>query len=210
MPSRQNGVVYVPPPFRMTDVEARAAIDAAGVGVLVTSDPAGGFDTCLLPWLLDGDRLLGHVARANPIWRNGGTALVTFVPAHGYVSPSWYPSNAEHGRVVPTWNYEMVVVHGELRSIDDPAVVHEVVSRLTEVHESRVGSTWKVTDAPDDFVDQQLRAVVGVEVGIRRIEGKAKLSQNRPSADAAGVAAATHDLPLGDAMRRAIDHRSDA
>jgi transcriptional regulator len=131
--------------------------------------------------------------------------------ADGYVSPSWYPSKAEHGKVVPTWNYELVHVHGTVRVHDDPAWVRLLVTDLTDRHESARYAPpdgWQVTDAPPDFIDAQLRAIVGVEVEISSIEAKRKLSQNRPDGDRTGVetALATSDRPgdsdVADAMRR--------
>jgi transcriptional regulator len=183
----------------MEERAARAAIAAAGVGLVVTATD-GELDAVPVPLLLDGDRLIGHVARGNPLWRRPGPVLVAFTPATGYVSPSWYPSKAEDPRVVPTWNYVTVLVHGRLTASDDPAVKRRVVEDLTVEHERRVGSDWRVDDAPEDFVDQMLGAIVGIEVTIDRVEGKAKLSQNRSASDVSAVASSTPDRPLREAM----------
>jgi transcriptional regulator len=134
-------------------------------------------------------RMTAHVARANPIWReaDGQPVLLVFQGPQAYVSPSWYASKAEHGKVVPTWNYTMVQAHGRLRAIDDPAWVRAFVTRLTQAHESGRPQPWHVTDAPDDFIAATQRAIVGIEIEVTRVEGKFKLSQNRSAEDRTGV-----------------------
>ncbi len=192
-------------------------VDDAAFGHLVTTGPDG-FASTSLPFLVDRDagvsgRLRGHVARANPHWRtiDGAATLVIFPLTDSYVSPSWYPSKAEHGKVVPTWNYELVHVHGTVHVHDDPEWVRVLVADLTQRHESaRSGPNppWQVTDAPSDYIAGQLRAIVGIEVEISSIEAKRKLSQNRPEADRSGVEAALAgsdrpaDLDVATAMRR--------
>lgn len=183
----QTERMYLPQAFAMSEAEARSVIQASGAALLVTHDPETGFDATLLPLLLRGDRLVGHVAKANPVWKRAGAVFVTFTPLDGYVSPSWYPSKREHGKVVPTWNYLTVHVHGTMQAHHDHAWLRQTVTDLTDVHESRIGSAWKVSDAPPSFIDAQLQAIVGVEISIDRIEGKAKLSQNRSATDAEGV-----------------------
>jgi transcriptional regulator len=133
--------------------------------------------------------LLGHVARNNEQWKvpAQGESLVIVRGADAYISPAWYQSKAEHGRVVPTWNYITAHVYGRLVVHDDPAWVEGLVRRLTAKHESGRAEPWSVDDAPERFVAGQLRAIVGLELEITRIEAKAKLSQNRPEADVAGV-----------------------
>jgi transcriptional regulator len=133
----------------------------------------------------------GHVAHANPIWSaaDGKAVLAVFQGPHAYISPSWYASKAEHGKVVPTWNYAVVHVHGVLTAIDDFAWFHAHASAMTERNEASVGKSWKVTDAPDDYIRNTARAIVGIEIAVERIEGKWKMSQNRSAADRAGVAA---------------------
>jgi len=137
----------------------------------------------------DAWRMTAHVARANPLWReaDGQPVLLVFQGPQAYVSPSWYASKAEHGKVVPTWNYTMVQVHGRLRAIDDPAWVHAFVTRLTGVHESGRPMPWHVTDAPADYIAATQRAIVGIEIEVARVEGKFKLSQNRSAEDRTGV-----------------------
>jgi transcriptional regulator len=200
--------MYRPTAFDVADErELFDLVEAASFGHLVTAGPDG-FDATGLPFLLDphaGPRghLRGHVARANPQWRaaNGARAFVLFPLVDGYVSPSWYPSKAEHGKVVPTWNYEVVHVHGTVTVHDDVDWVRALVTELTDRHETvRAGDRpWAVTDAPPQFIDIQLRAIVGVEVEIERIEGKRKLSQNRSDSDRAGIVDALAGSPhLGD------------
>lgn len=135
--------------------------------------------------------LRGHVARANPAWRLCGQAracLVMFQGVQGYVTPNWYPSKREHGKVVPTWNYAVVHAHGHARAIDDAAWLRANVQALTSQHEAREAAPWHVADAPADYIDQMLKAIVGIEIVIERLEGKWKTSQNRPPADREGVA----------------------
>jgi transcriptional regulator len=134
--------------------------------------------------------LRAHVARANPVWRDGaGDALVIFQGPALYVTPSWYPSKREGGKVVPTWNYAVVHASGVLRAIDDATWLRAFVTRLTDRHEGRRAAPWKVTDAPADYVDKMLTAIVGIELPVARLVGKWKVSQNRPAADRAGVIA---------------------
>jgi transcriptional regulator len=210
--------MYRPAAFDVEDLdEMLAMVDQAALGHLVTTGPDG-FASTSLPFLVDREAgpsgiLRGHVARANPHWRtiDGADTLVIFSLADGYVSPSWYPSKLEHGKVVPTWNYELVHVHGTVRVHDDPEWVRTLVTDLTDRHESaRSGSPerWQVTDAPASFIDGQLRAIVGIEVEISSIEAKRKLSQNRPEGDRVGVETALTesdrpgDHDVATAMRR--------
>jgi transcriptional regulator len=173
-------------------------IEAHSLGALVTSSASGELFATHLPWLVDRTRgehgtLRGHLARANPHHRlpragaDDGEALVIFAGHDAYVRPGWYASKAEHGRVVPTWNYVAVHAYGTLRFIDDAAVVRELVESLTARHEMVRPKSWHVSDAPDEYVRQQLKAIVGVELTITRLEGKWKMSQNRPDADIDGV-----------------------
>jgi len=133
--------------------------------------------------------LRGHVARANPLWRRAGAAaLAVFTGPEAYISPGWYASKREHGKVVPTWNYTMVQARGTLRSIDDAPWLRALVGRLTEQHEADQATPWQVSDAPDDFVQQMLRAIVGIEIPLTSLVGKWKISQNRSAADREGTA----------------------
>jgi transcriptional regulator len=164
-----------------------------------------------IPLLLDPERgehgtLVGHVARANPVWREHRPevdALAVFAGAQSYVSPSYYPSKRQTGMVVPTWNYAVVHAWGALRIIDDADWLRAFVIRLTDTQESGKHLPWKVTDAPDAFIEKQLQAIVGIEIPIRRIEGKWKVSQNRPAADREGVAAGLHSAGDAQAMQMA-------
>ncbi len=137
----------------------------------------------------EGWRITGHVARANTLWReaDGQPVLLVFQGPQGYVSPNWYPSKAQHGKAVPTWNYAMVQVHGTLRAIDDAAWLRAFVTRLTERNEGGRTAPWHVTDAPPDYIDAMLKAIVGIEIEVARVEGKFKLSQNRSAEDRTGV-----------------------
>jgi transcriptional regulator len=185
-------------------------------GDLVTAGPAG-LTVSMIPFLYDpaprpSGRLLGHLARPNPQWKeaDGREALVLVHGPDGYVSPSWYAAKREHGRVVPTWNYVIVAVHGTLRVHDDPEWTRDVVERLTVAHEGDRAEPWAVSDAPDAYIDGQLRAIVAVEVEIDRIDAKWKLSQNRSAADVEGVIAgladgSDDDRALADAMGKARD-----
>lgn len=198
------GGVYTPPGFAIDHDAALAVIDTCDLAAVVVTDPEGGFEATWLPLLRDGHRLLGHVAKANPIWRHEGPAMAMFRTIDGYVSPSWYASKHEHGKVVPTWNYVAVHAHGPLRAVADAAFLRDVVARLTRRHETRIGSDWQVSDAPADFIDSMLRNIVGIEITLERVEGKAKLSQNRSAADVAGVIAANPN-----AMGAAVAHARD-
>jgi transcriptional regulator len=134
--------------------------------------------------------LRGHLARANgqlAALRQGSEALVIFQGLQAYVSPSWYPSKGEHGKVVPTWNYVAVHAWGAPRVIDDPAWLLRLVGELTDAHERDRASPWAVSDAPEEFIDGMLKAIVGIEIPIDRIEGKWKVSQNRSEPDRRGV-----------------------
>jgi transcriptional regulator len=206
--------VYVPASFAADDATVRELLAHHGAADLVTST-ASGLVASFLPFLHDphaGEHgaLLGHLARTNDQWRAvpEGEALVIVRGPDAYISPSWYPSKAEHGRVVPTWNYLTAHVYGRLVVHDDPVWVEDVVRRLTAKHESGRADPWSVDDAPPSFVAGQLRAIVGVELRITRIEAKAKLSQNRPAADRDGVVAgltAQGDTASADAVRTALD-----
>ncbi|MEO6408594.1 MAG: FMN-binding negative transcriptional regulator, partial [Burkholderiaceae bacterium] len=167
------------------------------LGLLVTRSGDGALAADAIPWLLDVEAdgthtLRGHVARANPVWREARgdvDSLVVFQGPQAYVSPSLYASKAEHGKVVPTWNYIMVQARGRFEPMDDAAWTLALVTRLTERHESTRAAAWAVSDAPAEFVDSMLRAIVGVQLRVESISGKWKVSQNRSVADQAGVRA---------------------
>ncbi|MHB1501321.1 MAG: FMN-binding negative transcriptional regulator [Candidatus Dormibacteria bacterium] len=205
--------VHVPAAFAEERLEAiAAAVRAAMIGEVITLG-AHGLQATPIPMLLEpGDEygsLVGHMSRANPQWRDfdpAVEALVVFRPADAYVSPSLYASKAEHGRVVPTWNYLTVHAWGPLVVHDDRAWVGDLVRRLTDQHEALRPQPWSVNDAPGEFVEAQLRAIVGIEIPVSRLQAKAKLSQNRPQSDIGGVIAGLSggrdsDRRVADAMR---------
>jgi len=186
--------MYVPKAFAVDD---RAALDAVirdnGFGLLVTQGDGRPFATHL-PFLLEGDSLVAHMARANPQWRDfavageagGAEALCVFQGPHAYVSPRWYAA----GNAVPTWNYVAVHVYGVPQIVDDPAVVYDQMARLTAAYEMGSEAPWDLAGADRDTIDGMLRAIVAFRVPITRIEGKFKLNQNRDAADRRGVVAA--------------------
>src|ERR1700753_497663 len=187
--------MYVPAHFAMDDAEVQALLEHHGAADLITVTGQGLLAT-MLPFVFDRaigphGALLGHVARNNDQWKvpAQGDSLVIVRGADAYISPGWYESKREHGRVVPTWNYITAHVYGRLAIHDDPAWVEDLVRRLTAKHEAFRAEPWSVDDAPETFVAGQLRALVGAGREISRIETKAKLSQNRPEADVAGVIA---------------------
>lgn len=187
--------MYIPAHFAADDETVRDLLTHHGAADLITPT-AEGLVATMLPMLYDehtGEHgvLLGHVARNNDHWRlpPTGESLVVMHGPDAYVTPSWYASKREHGRVVPTWNYVTAHVYGELVVHDDTEWLESLVRRLTEKHEADRGAPWSVDDAPEKFVAGQLRAIVGVELRISRISAKAKLSQNRPEADVEGVVA---------------------
>jgi transcriptional regulator len=187
--------MYAPKHFEETRVEVlHDLIRSYPFGALVTMTPDG-LDANHIPFEIDPapgpfGTLRGHVARANPVWRDrapDAAALVIFQGVDSYVSPSWYPTKMETGKVVPTWNYVVVHAHGVPRFIDDRAWLRAFVEKLTSRHEAGRREPWKVTDAPADFIDKQVGAIIGLEMPITRLVGKWKVSQNRPSQDRDGV-----------------------
>ncbi len=188
--------MYVPPAFREDDLPTLYALmRETPLANLVTATDEGLMATPL-PLFLAPDEgpygtLYGHLARANPQWKQQslGEAMVLFTGPEAYVSPSWYASKEEHGKVVPTWNYIAVHAYGPAEFFDDADRLLEAVTRLTDLHERRRAAPWAVTDAPVDFIRAQLRGIVGLRLPITRIQGKRKMSQNRSAEDRAGVAA---------------------
>jgi transcriptional regulator len=188
--------MYLPPAFRVAPSEAMQLIERAAAGHVVTTGTDGSLESSFVPLQLDEARnvLIGHLARANSHQRSigaageaGVSALVLFTATDGYVTPSWYATKAVTGKVVPTWNYEIVQVHGTATIIDDPTLVAETVRSLTYQHEHTRETPWSVDDAPADYLASQYKAIVRIEIAIDRIEGKRKLSQNRPGEDILGV-----------------------
>lgn len=135
--------------------------------------------------------LRAHVARANPLWRHGGEVMVLFQGPSGYISPSLYAEKQLSGKVVPTWNYAVVHAHGTLRAIEDPAWLLALLERMTAAHEAPRAVPWTLDEAPREFIDKLLGAIVGIEIPVRRMQGKWKMSQNRPLKDQRAIAAAT-------------------
>ena len=195
--------MYLPDHFAAPQTADIAAfVAAAATADLITFDGAKPVAS-LIPVIWDQDvgcrgRLLGHLALANPQWKSvapGSSALAIVHGPQAYVSPSWYPSQARHGRVVPTWNYVTVHFTGSLTVHRDPEWLRDVVTRLTQRHEAHRAAPWAVTDAPPDYINGQLRGIVGVELAIATVEAKHKLSQNRSAEDQATVAEALDTEP---------------
>ncbi|WP_395793481.1 FMN-binding negative transcriptional regulator [Aquimonas sp.] len=182
--------MYTPSAFTLANNAGLALIDAHPLATLVCTDALGS-EVNLLPLLREGDAtLIGHIARANPLWQrfaDGQPVVAVFQGAQGYVHPGWYPAKREHAKVVPTWNYSCVVVHGRICWQHDAATLRARVEALTRSMESVRTEPWQVDDAPADYTAALLRAIVGLRIDIERIEGKAKLSQNHPPANRAGV-----------------------
>ncbi|MEO5939375.1 MAG: FMN-binding negative transcriptional regulator [Candidatus Limnocylindrales bacterium] len=213
--------MYIPDHFRPTDDDVRGLlaniraadlISATGDGLLATMlplifEPPGASDEAG-----EHGRLLGHVARNNRQWKTEplGEAMAIVRGPDAYISPAWYPTKREHGRVVPTWNYVTAHVHGPLVIHDDPAWVEANVRALSDRHEAGRAEPWSVDDAPLPYIAGQIRAIVGVELRITRVEAKVKLSQNRSTEDVDGAIAGLEaertggpaDLAAAEAMRR--------
>jgi transcriptional regulator len=194
--------MFVPPQFEETRFDVLAAlIDAHPLGTLVTLG-ADGLNANHIPFLLDPDpaphgTLIGHVSRANPAWSDFDPqvqALVVFQGADSYITPSWYPTKQQTGKVVPTWNYAVVHAYGLLRIVEDAARLRAIVERLTAQHEAARPKPWKVSDAPPEYIEQMLCGIVGIEIEISRLVGKWKTSQNRDVADRNGVVQGLSEL----------------
>ena len=216
--------MYVPDHFRPTDADVAELLAHIGAAELVTAT-ADGLLATMLPLIHESPdrsapeagehgRLMGHVARNNRQWKVPpiGDAMVIVRGPDAYISPAWYATKREHGRVVPTWNYITAHVHGELVIHDDPAWIEANVRALTTRHEASRPHPWAVDDAPRPYIEGQLKAIVGVEIRITRIEAKLKLSQNRSTDDVDGAIAGLEagpsvGHPLADAMRRAREGR---
>ena len=208
--------MYTPAHFRPDEATVRELLEHQGAADLITNTGDGLIAT-MLPFLYDppGSRpdigelgaLVGHVARSNDQWREPavGTSMVIVRGPDAYISPAWYATKREHGRVVPTWNYVTAHVYGRLVIHDDVTWLEALVRRLTVRHEAFHAEPWSVDDAPPEYFAGQLRAIVGVELLIERIEAKAKLSQNRSEADQAGAIAGLDEAgkaDLAEAMRK--------
>lgn len=188
--------MYLPAAFREERLDVlHAAMRAAGLATLVTLTDEG-LIASHVPLLLDAEpapygTLVGHIARPNPQAHSVAAvqALAIFQGPDAYVTPNWYATKREGGKVVPTWNYVAIHAYGPIRFFDDPARLLAVVTRLTERHESSRAEPWAVADAPADYVSGMLRGIIGFEIPIARLDGKWKMSQNRPPPDRAGVIA---------------------
>jgi transcriptional regulator len=196
---RRIGDVYTPPFNRWDDEgELRRFVAEARVGWLVTSREGAAPSASLLPVLWRADTVVAHFAKANSHWReidDDGLALLIISGPDAYISPSWYAAKAEHGKVVPTWNYSAVHLTGTTRVHEDPEWLRAVVTDLTDRHEGERDHPWHVDDAPEAYIDGQLRGIVGLELTVTGVEGKAKLSQNRSLADRDGVITGLREGP---------------
>jgi transcriptional regulator len=183
--------VYTPPFNAVHDEDAiRAMVAAPQTAWLVTVADDGFPTATLLPIMWQDDVVIAHMAKANSQWRSitdGSPALLIVGGPDAYISPSWYAAKAEHGKVVPTWNYSAVHLTGTVRVHEDSAWLRHAVTELTDTHESSHDDPWQVTDAPETYIEAQLNGIVGVEFTVTRVEGKAKFSQNRSEADQRGV-----------------------
>ena len=198
--------MYLPAHFEEKRPEVlHALLRAHPLGLLITTDAAGTLSANSVPFMLEADPtggpgiLRAHVARANPLWveaRGDAESLVVFQGPQAYVSPGFYPSKAEHGKVVPTWNYVMAQGRGRLRAVEDAPWLHALVTRLTARHEAMRAPPWAVSDAPDDYIATMLRAIVGIEIVLTSLVGKWKVSQNRSAADREGVARGLADAGI--------------
>lgn len=185
--------MYVPAHFAAEDADALIArLVGRHAALLITNGPDGAPFASHIPLLWDAERKIasGHIARANPHHTFGADrALIVLSGAEAYVSPGWYPSKGEHGKTVPTWNYESVHLSGALEWFDDAARLEAVVRALSDRHEAGRAQPWSIEDAPRSYITSMLRGIVGVSVAVDRIEAKRKLSQNKSDADFRGVAA---------------------
>ncbi len=207
--------MYTPPFNRLDDdLALRTFVADVRVGWLVTSRPGAAPAASFLPVLWQAGTVILHLATANPHWReieDDTPALLIVTGPDAYVSPSWYAANAEHGKVVPTWNYSAVHLTGVARVHEDPEWLRTAVTDLTDHHEGRRDRPWHVTDAPAPYIEGQLRGIVGIELEVIGVEGKAKLSQNRSVGDRAGVIEGLRgedrqdDQSVADAMAALLD-----
>lgn len=201
--------MYTPPPFKVGDSDAWTMLAHARLGVLVTHGPDG-LQATHLPFVLEGDRLIGHLARANPHANAPveGEALVIFQGPDAYISPGWYPSKAADGRAVPTWNYEALHVRGRLTWFSDLERLRDVVDRVSDRFEADQPVPWRTADADPDYIDLLLSHVVGLELEVTALTAKRKLSQNQRAPNFEGVlagldASGLSDQALASAMRAA-------
>jgi len=187
--------MYIPSQFDESRPEIlHALLRAHPLGTLVTLGTSG-LNANHIPFEFDAQQgehgtLRAHIARANPLWKDFSSeveALVVFQGAQTYISPGWYPTKEEDGRAVPTYNYMVVHAYGPLRVIDDAEWIRAQVQRLSERHETGQARPWKITDAPADYIDKLLKALIGIEIPVTKLAGKWKVSQNQPAANREGV-----------------------
>jgi len=214
--------MYRPDQFRVEDIaQMHALLRARPFAALVTAGPSGLYATHL-PTVLKDEGAHGviecHLARANPHWKDiaaGGEALMIFQGAQGYITPSWYPSKFEHGKVVPTWNYAIVHAYGRAVVMENKDWLHRHVSELTKQQEQFQTTPWALSDAPQSYIDSMLRGIVGFRFAITRLEGKWKMSQNRELKDQIGVArgldmrADGDDFETADLVLRGLKTKTD-
>lgn len=207
--------MYVPAHFEETRLEVlHDLVRRHPLATVVTLDSEG-LNANHIPMELDPGpqslgALRGHVSRANPVWRNFSrevASLAIFQGPEMYITPSWYQTKQESGKVVPTWNYAVVHAYGPLRIVEDQVWLRALVERLTDRHEGLRPEPWEVSDAPDDYIEGQLRGIVGIEIPIERLIGKWKVSQNRPETDRKGVSRGLRELgnPDGACMADLVD-----
>lgn len=200
--------MYLPKHFAETDVGVMHDLMRAFPLATLVSHGPDGLSANHIPLQLDttagpNGTLRGHIARANPLAKAAvdGEILVIFRGPEIYISPANYATKAEHGKVVPTWNYTAVHAYGRLRLIDDPAWIFAQISALTATHESRLPQPWAVSDAPADYIDKMLGAIVGIEITIERLIGKWKVSQNQPAVNQESLIAALEGQPMAELIR---------
>lgn len=211
--------MYVPKHHQLTNQDAIfSLVESYPLGVWVCPSE-GSLVANHVPFFLDRSKgtcgtLIGHVSRANPVWRNLGATIpsvVTFQGPQAYISPGWYPSKSDNGKVVPTWNYAVAHAHGVARAIEDGDWLIAMLNRLTNFHESHQQAPWHVSDAPTSYVDKLLRAVVGIEISIDRLEGKLKASQDELVQDRHGTVLGlqngthTEERAMADLVMKAIE-----
>jgi transcriptional regulator len=203
--------MYIRKDHQFTDREAMLAlVDAHALGAWVCPTVEGLLANHV-PFLLDRTRgphgtLVGHVARANPVWRqlaSSGPSIVMFGGPQAYITPNWYPGKREHGKVVPTWDYAVVHAHGVARAIEDEAWLRAMLERLTERHEAAQAMPWRVSDAPAEYIDKLLRAIVGIEIPVDRFEAKLKASQDEAVRDRFGTVAGLREVARREAAAMA-------
>ncbi|MHA3114400.1 FMN-binding negative transcriptional regulator [Acinetobacter sp. ANC 4193] len=205
--------MYIPADFEIPQIDImHQLIKQRALGILFTHGMSG-LDANHLPFELSTERsefgvLHAHVSRNNPVWqeiKDGDEVLVVFQVGDAYISPQWYPSKQEHHQQVPTWNYMVVHAYGKVKIHDDERYVRGVVARLTRTHEATQAEPWKMSDAPKDYLEPMLKEIVGIEIKITKLQGKAKLGQNKEYRDVLGVANALTQIgqhAIGDAMHQ--------